>query len=187
MEKKKLTQEMIDSGIDFKDQGFEWCALLPYSECEKCALELASRTIVADVDGVTYYNYNQLLIERFFKFKYFSNIDTDDWDTEDGMRILYDAFRNAESCDIYQAGWDIVSDIVCDLFVAIEEKNKRTASLDYKIGKMLSGILDGEDIIEKVAQSRDVTETMAEMIRVFKENKSDRSAKNIPLTFFAKK
>lgn len=39
MEKKKLTQEMIDSGKTLEELGFTMVDFLPYSECEACAME----------------------------------------------------------------------------------------------------------------------------------------------------
>lgn len=189
MDKKILTQEMIDSGKSFEELGFEWVAFLPYSDCEECALEMARRLIIVDPDGVVYYNYNQEMIEGFYKLKYFSNIDTDNWDTDAGMKTLYDFLR--KNCtqhvtDCYGAGWEYVWDIINNLYDAINRKHVRTSSLSYKIGKMFESILTDEDVIKKIAESREISEKMIDMLKIFKED--EETPKNtIPMAMFAKK
>ena len=190
MEKMKLTQEMIDSGKSFEELGFKWVTFLPYSDCEECALEMARRMIIVDSDGVVYYNYNQEMIEGFYKLKYFSNIDTDDWDTEDGMKTLYDFLRKNRTQHLtacYGAGWDEVWNIVSNLYDAMNSKHVRTSSLSYKIGKMFESILTDEDVVMKLAESREVSEKMIDMLKVFKEHEDSPKGNAIPMTMFAKK
>lgn len=89
MNKKKLTQEMIDSGKSFDELGFEW--VRPgFKKCEECALEMTAMACVPDEDGVMYESYKLPMIEKFLMAKYFTNIDTDDWDTEEGRYVIAD-------------------------------------------------------------------------------------------------
>lgn len=190
MEKKKLTQEMIDSGKTFDELGFGWEKFLPYSRCEECAMELASRIIIVDDDGVTYYNYNHEMIESFFKLKYFSNVDTDDWDTEDGMRALHDFMRknpNPEINTLWNPGWSEVWSILTNLYDAMEAKHKRKSSLDYKLGKIFESVLTGGDLVNTLAKSREVSEKMIDMVKVFKDHEEKPKTNIDTMKMFAKK
>ena len=193
MEKMKLTQEMIDSGKSFEELGFVWVDFLPYAECEQCAFELAGRIVIIDPDGVVYYSYNQAMIEAFYKLKYFSNIDTDDWDNEEGMRVLYDFMRRNDlfssevGYKVYHAGWETVWDILSNLYDAMDSKHTKVSSLSYKIGKMFASVLADEDIIKKIAESREVSEKMIDMLKIVKESEEAPKKNTIPMAMFAKK
>lgn len=144
---------------------------------------------MVDPDGVVYYNYNMEMYEGFFKLKYMSNLDTDDWDTEDGMRTLYDFLRRNrdDNNSAYLAGWDEVWNILSSLRDAMEKKHVRISSLAYKVSKVFGSLLENEDIVKKLAESREVNEKMIDMIKVFNDHEETKKADVIPMTMFAKK
>lgn len=146
--------------------------------------------IVLDDDGVIYWHYNHEMIASFFKLKYFSDVDTDDWDNEAGMIMLHDFMRknpNPELNTLWNPGWSEVWNILTNLYDAMEAKHKRTASLDYKIGKLLSSVLTDEDIIDKLAQNRDVIEKMIDMTKIYREKNKEPNSSTVTMKMFAKK
>ena len=123
MEKKKLTAEMIESGKGFHELGFEYVELLPYALCEECALELISQTVIVDPEDFLYRRYNSDAIEAFIMIKYFTNLDTDEWNSEDGMRSLFDFCRKSGCLyaeQVRSSGWSLVKEMVDRLYEAME-------------------------------------------------------------------
>lgn len=139
-----------------------------------------------------YPSYNFGLVQVFLQFKYMTDVDTDDWDTEEGRMILYDMNRRGKApfLDhlIYRRGWHEVDFIYGYLYDSLKAKHERRSTLDYKIGKTFEGILGDRDIVKVLAESREVSEKLVDMLAIFRETKNaEEDAKVMPLTMFAKK
>lgn len=82
------------------------------------------------------------------------------------------------------------------MYSSLAFKHEHTSTLSYKIGKAFESVLNDQDIVKTLAQSREVSEKMIDMLGVFnsdkeKAEKSQKSAgqkNSIPgLLNFAKK
>ena len=192
-EKKILTQEMMDSGNNWKELGFDMRQdRLTWEECEECAMELVSRTTVPDDDGVFYWSYRKILEETFYKVKYLTSVDTDNWETDEGrVAVVNFAFKSGlydDLGDCFGTGWEIVEDTAFDLFNALKVKHEHTSSPLHKIGKTFESILGDKDIIKSIAESREVSEKMIEMVGIYRDAKEkEKPAGGLPLNMFAKK
>lgn len=190
MDKIKLTKEMLESGKSFEEVGIKIIELLPYLNCEECAAELVQNTFILDESGVAYEAHTTPLMKEFLAAKYFTNINTDDWDTHEGRAALYDFFcrvltpKQLTNC-CWASGWSLVEEICYHLKEALEKKHEHENSLGYKIGNAFGSILDGDgDIIQRIADSRDISEKMIDMIKVFNDHKKTAPAQ---MKMFAKK
>lgn len=174
MDKKKLTKEAMNDGT-FE---FAYVGSIPYKQKEEMAERLAGHTVICDPSGCAYLSYRYNLIRMFLIAEYYTNIDTSDWTSEDGQAELYDYMtsdknRYPKMCDDSVFISDImdVEDIFQRMFDAVASKHERISSLSYKIGKAFESVLADGDIVKHIAESREVSEKMVEMLGVFKENR----------------
>ena len=187
MDKKRLTQEMIDSGKSFEELGFTKISFLPYSECVACAREMVTMKAVPDPDGVMYTVFDDLAVEAYLYFKYFTDVDTDDWNTEKGRYALTDFYRKNDLRE-YSRDWSCIEDIYLNMYDAMEKKHNHTSSLSYKIGKAFESILGNEDIVRRIAESREINEQMIDILGVYRKAKEkETTADGLSMKMFARK
>ena len=180
MNKIQLTQEALENNtFDFKA-----CSFIPYRQKEEMAEKLVQATEICD-DGITYKSYRYELTRMFLIVEYYTNIDTSDWDTEEGHANLFDYMtrygdelmsRYEKMCENEEFKHDIeiVDSIYSDMSLALSFKYRHTSSLSYKIGKAFESVLNDQDIVKTLAQSREVSEKMIDMLGVFNTNNSDK-------------
>lgn len=189
MVKKNLTQEMLDSGMSFKDLGFEFVPFLPYVLCEECATGMISRTVIVDDDDVIYYRHNRDAIENFYFFKYFTSADVDEFDNEEGINALYDFARkdniSCGSTNMYLAGWRDVEAISFLLYDAMEKKLERKTSVGKKIEEAIDKLFS-EEAIKRYSKSPEVSETLIDAFELIKKNE-EKTKEQTALSMFAKK
>ena len=133
----------------------------------------------------------ELIIECQQKCKYFTNLDTEDWNAPEGRMALYNLVASsfthgALTNEIFVKSWWTVDEIYDGLYKAIQARVERTNSLSYKIGKSFESILGDEDIVKKIAENRKITEKPIDMMKVL-EDKEKESKEKTPLNMFAKK
>lgn len=132
--------------------------------------------------------------------EYYTNIDTTDWDTEEGLMELFDYMTRVN--DEKQSKYDIlcsdeafsndmwlVETIYGRMYKSLAAKYERTSSLSYKIGKAFESVLGDEDVIKKLAENREVGEKLIDMLGMLREEKDAGGNKNpLPgILNFAKK
>lgn len=194
MEKIQMTREAFENDtFEFKTISF-----IPYAQKEEMAEKLVMATLICDSDGCAYMSYRYDLFKLFLIAEYYTNIDTTEWDSEEGHAMIFDYMtqfgnknhshyewmrENAE----FQSEMKIIDSIFWHMYGALSEKHELTSSLPYKIGKTFASILGDEDIIKTLAQNREVSEKMIDMMRAYKEHEETPKAGTIPMAMFAKK
>lgn len=181
MKKNQLTQEALENNtFDFKA-----CSFIPYLQKEEMAEKLVQATAICDADGCSYMSYRYDLARMFLIVEYYTNIDTSDWNTEEGQASLFDYMtrygdellsRYEKMCenDAFKHDIAIVNSIYSRMYTAMAFKHEHTSSLSYKIGKAFESVLNDQDIVKTLAQSREVSEKMIDMLGVFNANNSDK-------------
>ena len=196
MKKNQMTKEALENNtFDFKA-----CSFIPYSQKEEMAKKLAQSTVICDADGCSYMSYLYDLSRMFLIAEYYTNIDTSDWNTEEGRTAIFDYMtrygdelmsRYEKMCEneAFKHDIEIVDNIYGRMYGALAFKHEHTSSLSYKIGKAFESVLNDQDIVKTLAQSRDVSEKMIEMLKVFKErdNKEKPDLNAAAMKMFAKK
>lgn len=176
MEKKKLTQEMIDSGKGFEELGFtEIQERLPYSVIEEAARELVDNVVVLDPLGVTYETYRRDIELCLVFLKYLTDLDTTEWDAEK----LYDAFGSyVDSTN--NAQWDRITDLYDDMYWVVRERYDRQNCLDYKLGQLVDALTKQTE-----TDAKEMGDRLIDLMDKVKE--ADEQAPAPVLTMFAKK
>lgn len=181
MKKIQLTQEALENNtFDFKSGSF-----IPYKEKEKMAEKLMQATVICDSDGVAYISYRYDLVKMFLIVQYYTNIDTSDWDTEEGQMALYDYMTSYGDCLQNRYEWmcekeefkhdiEIVEGIFSRMYSALAFKHEHSSTLSYKIGKAFESVLNDQDVVKTLAESREVCEKMIDMIGVFNANNANK-------------
>ena len=181
MNKIQLTQEALENNtFDFKARSF-----IPYQKKEEMAEKLVQATVICDPAGCTYMSYRYDQTRMFLIVKYYTNIDTSEWDTEDGHAALFDYMtrygdelmsRYEKMCESESFKHDIaiVDNIYSRMYSSLAFKHEHTSTLSYKIGKTFESVLNDQDIVKTLAQSREVSEKMIDMLGVFNANNSDK-------------
>lgn len=185
MDKILLTKEMLEDG----SFNFEFCTFVPYQKKEEMAEKLAQATVICDPDGCAYMSYRYEPIRMFLIAEYYTNIDTSDWDTEEGQSTIFDYMTCRENkslsrydkmCEREEFKHDIgiVDSIYSRMYSSLASKHEHTSTLSYKIGKAFESILNDQDIVTALAQSREVSEKMIDMISVFNKTKNEKGNTN---------
>lgn len=150
MNKRTLTQKMLLEKRSFKDCGFNQFSVLPFSELEQCAHELLSRTVQFLDDGTFCFKDEWLLNENYLYLKYFTDIDTDPFDTPEGREMLWWFYHPVFPEADLGIGWSIVQCIYDNLKQrkSLEMKNRITRT-DYIDNAAVDAMLDALAIIHQ--------------------------------------
>lgn len=187
MDRITITKEMLKNENAYKELDIRVKKTIPYSECEECAMELVRRLTILDEDGIAYTSYRENPIMSLMYAKYFTNLDVDMVDDVEGQNLLHDCLRKLERS--YDDDWMHVLDIYDSLSNTLKRKHERESSLAYKVERSLGSILGNKDIIETLAQNREVSEKLINMLGIFNEHKEKTESKaSVPgLLNFAKR
>ena len=168
VEKKQLTKEMLDKG--FNEAGFKVVETpLPYSDVESAALELMNLAVIIDPIGVVYEDYSYDLEYTYIILKYFTDLDTENWDKETLYQFVGLAFYDIKvNVNIFR-----FDDMIYRMRKMVEKRTARENSLDYKLGKLVDAYIN-----MNLEEAQNNTEKIIRMI-----NKEERPE----LTMFAKK
>lgn len=117
MNKRTLTQQMLSNKKSFKECGFSVKSALSLADYEACAEELLQRTIQFFPDGQFCYKPGWLPQINFLYIKYFTDIDTDPYDTPEGREALWNFYNPTYLVppEDVGRGWKIVCDIYDNL------------------------------------------------------------------------
>lgn len=173
MDKIQLTKEALENNtFDFKAACF-----IPYKDKEEMAEELAQATVICDPDGVAYISYRYDLARMFLIAKYYTNIDTSEWDNQEGREAIFDYMtcsdqtqsRHERMCNspAFKRDIEIVDELYSRMCSALMLKHEHTSALSYKIGKTFESVLNDQDIVKTLAQSREVNEKLVDMLGIF--------------------
>lgn len=178
MNKIQLTQEALENNtFDFKV-----CSFIPYRQKEEMAEKLVQGTVICDPTGCAYMSYRYDQTRMFLIVEYYTNIDTSEWNTEDGHAALFDYMtrygdelmsRYEKMCEneAFKHDIAIVDSIYSHMYSSLAFKHEHTSTLSYKIGKAFESVLNDQDIVKTLAQSREVSEKMIDMLGVFNSSK----------------
>ena len=181
MDKIPFTQEALENNtFDFKATFF-----IPYQRKEEMAEKLVQATVICDPEGCAYMSYRYGLARMFLIAEYYTNIDTSDWDTEEGRALIFDYMTRygdelmshyEKMCESEEFMHDIeiVDGIFNLMYKAITLKHGQTSSLSYRIGKVFNSVLDDDDIVKTLAESREVSEKLIDMIGIFNKAKAEK-------------
>lgn len=187
MEKIKITQDMMDGKEPFMKEMVEMLDPIPHDVCDEWAKELVRAVAVLDPDGVCYESPDKFMMEQFLILKHVSNIDTSDWDTQDGRKKLTD-FMRKHKVALYDNYYNLSQ--VYDLYYeAVKAKHEHTNSLSYRFTKAFESVLGDGDIVKNLAESREITEKLIDMLGVFNKAKENETplAGGVPMVMFGKK
>lgn len=185
MEKIQLNSEAMENN----SFDFEFICFIPYKQKEEMAEKLALSTVICDPDGCAYMSYRYDLARMFLIAEYYTNIDTSDWDTEEGRALIFDYMtrhyneflsRYEKMCEMEEFKHDIaiVDGIYSRMYSSLAFKHEHTSSLSYRISKAFESILNDQDIVKTLAQSREVSEKLIDMIGIFNKNKEKTNHPN---------
>ena len=149
------------------------------------AERLVVSTVICDPVGCAYLSYEFDLIRMFLIVEYYTNIDTSDWDTEEGQQALFDYMtrsgdslmsRYEKMCksDAFCRDMDIVDSIFYTMSESLKHKHEYTSTLSYRFGKAFESILTDKDIAKALAENNEVSEKMFELFAAY--NKVNNSA-----------
>lgn len=138
---------------------------ISYNQKLAYAQEFASNACVIDVSkGISYENYDTEALSVYMVCKYYTNIDLKDFELD--MGALHDVM-------VHHMG--VIKDVCAqDLYISdamafnytlrtIEIYNMEN-SLNQKIKMSFGGILNGEDLLKVIAESRVVNEEMIDLL-----------------------
>lgn len=181
MEKKKLTQEMLDKlnpGGPIADAGFAFVQdHLPYSELEKAAGELIDNVLLLDPLGIVYEHYSFPRESCYVVLKYLTDVDVGDFDKD----ILFARF--GQMCDEEQYknhNIQMLYDIYYRMKDIIARRYEREHSFDYKMSVFIDNISQ-----QSADGSIEMSDRLLNLIGKVKEADEQTSAPN--LTLFARK
>lgn len=152
---------------------------IPMEEKERFALELAESTIVLDPEsGVAYQSYLYEVIFMFLIVKYFTNINVEELDTEDGHKKLYDYLSNngltdkltSYICKPENDDLMLINDMYDKIREAISSVYREKNGLAYKIKTSFASVLSSEDLSESLAKSQDVNAKMIDVLGAVMEH-----------------
>ena len=165
MEKIKITQDMMDGKEPFMKEMVTMLSPIPHAVCDVWAKELVRAVAVLDPDGVCYESPDKFMMEQFLILKHISNIDTSDWDTPDGRKKLAD-FMQKHDVDLYEDYYEL-SRVYALYYEAVKAKHEHTHSLAYRFVKAFESVLGDGDIVKNLAESREITEKLIDMLAIF--------------------
>ena len=146
---------------------------ISYGDKESLALGLASLTVVRDYKNeACYISYKKTLIETTLFVAYYTNLEVESEDSsEDVMNFI---FNYVVSSGIYDAMMDVIKPDLefvyeiyyntCDVITTLFDGDY---SLSGKVKKTFSSILDGEDMIDSIAKTEEVTGKIEELLRTY--------------------
>ena len=138
---------------------------IPISEKIAMANEIVNACTMID-DDVYYIGKNHLwnIVIVYLAVKYYTDIDTEG----EEPTAIYDWAINTGA---YNQIWDVIYDdiyrvdeIADDIFTYVESKYKKEHGLDTAVMKTFGSILSGEDIMETIDKSREVSEEMLDVV-----------------------
>ena len=182
MEKKKLTQEMldkIDPSLPLEEMGFEFIeTLLPYSELEKAAFELVDAVLILDPLGIVYENYSLDLERCYVILKYCTDIDVDGWDKE----TLYRVFGLCIAMEMWQDNVNInrIEDMYNAMKKIVTRRHETENSLQYKLGLLVDALA-----AQTEGNAKEMGDRLIDLMAKAKE--ADEKPSAPVLTMFAKK
>lgn len=181
MEKKKLTQEMLDKinpGGPIADAGFAFVQdHLPYSELEKAAGELIDNVLLLDPLGIVYEHYSFPLESCYVVLKYLTDVDVGDFDKD----ILFARF--GQMCDEEQYknhNIQMLYDIYYRMKDIIARRYEREHSFDYKLAMFVDGLSQ-----QSSSEAKAMGDRLIDLLSKVKE--ADEQTPAPVLTMFAKK
>lgn len=181
MDKIQLTQEAIENN----SFDFAYSMFVPYENKEAFAEKLLDKTVICDPSGASFLGYRYELVRMFLIVEYYTNIDTTDWDSEDGQKAIFDYMTSP--CDGAESRYEkmcrscefmrdiaIVDSIFNLMYKAVTLKHSQTSSLSYRIGKVFNSVFGDDDIVKTLAESREVSEKLIDMIGIFNKAKAEK-------------
>ena len=151
--------------VDIAGQEIKVLKQISYDQKLAYAQEFASNACVIDVSkGISYENYDTEALSVYMVCKYYTNIDLKDFELD--MGALHDVM-------VHHMG--VIKDVCAqDLYISdamafnytlrtIEIYNMEN-SLNQKIKMSFGGILNGEDLLKVIAESRVVNEEMIDLL-----------------------
>ena len=150
---------------------------ITYEEKLDYAHEYAAAVCVIDEkQELAYRAYDNGPLEIYLFCKYYTNIDVEEFEFD--MESLYDAIKPywhemKHVClgDYYDC--DGIAETYVFRTIEIYEKQH---SLSQKVKMSLSGVLNGEDLIESIAESRLVNEEMIDLLSKAKKQDEQNSS-----------
>lgn len=183
MDMIKITKEMIPEvkTVVLKDM-IEVKQHIPYEQKEIMALEYVTYINNSDdTVGVMFDSYKRELIELVLICKYYTNIDITSLDGEEGMMMLHDWIMANDLYDaIHDAVFDdyyIVEEIANDMKKHIRAVYDAQNSIGYKAKKVLGPLLETENIVDALAKSEEVNNTMVDLIGAYNKQKEAEATK----------
>lgn len=163
MNKRSLTQQMLSAKKSFKECGFSAKSALTFAEYEACATEMLERTVQFFPDGQACYKPGWLTQINFMYLKYFTDIDTDPYDTPEGRESLWGFY-----CPTYMVspedvgrGWKTVSDIYDNLKTRQCLLLKNENSLENSLRNLVDSL---NDLASSVALNPVDDKTLASVV-----------------------
>jgi len=140
--------------------------------------------LVIDESGqISYVSYKRPLLETYLLVKYYTNIDIDDIEDDDGYMKLFDYLVANDLYEklIMQTSQDYrghVDEIEWRLRDAAESVYEKKNSLGYKLDKAFGFLFTGEDLIDQIAAAENINEKMIDMFKAVRERDTKNALLN---------
>lgn len=180
-ERVKLNVQFENSykEIEIGDQKIKVWEKIPYTDKIACAEEYSAMTTVIDIEKeLAYSTQDDISIKRYVILKWYTNIAMDEYELDlprmmDETSPYWKEIRAAISDDDIYATYELMSDYCYKTIDIYNDEH----SLAQKIKMSLKGILNGEDLIETIAESRFVNEEMINLLTKAREH--DEQKQNV--------
>lgn len=168
--------------VEIAGQEIKVMKRIPYEEKLNYAQEFASMVCVIDEkQGLAYEAYDTEALALYMACKYYTNIDVEEYEFD--MGVLHDNlipyFETIKQVCLHDL---IIADAMASTYIyrTIEIYNMQN-SLSQKAKMSFAGLLNGEDLLKTIAESRVVNEEMIDLLtKAKKQDEQDQSVVVFP-------
>lgn len=156
---------------------------IPYEEKIALAEELLQLAyVIDDENGIGYLLEDYEAKELFLILKYYSDIDTSEFESKDLMWKLYDYLTGTDHCadKIFEAigeDYGIVLSIFSRFKKAVESAFKEKQSIGGFLQKAIMPLLSESGIVDTLAKAESTTDTMKKMYDAYRRAEDEEKMK----------
>lgn len=148
---------------------------IPYADKEHMAFELAEQTTVIDEkQNVCYQGYTHHVILLYLIVKYYTNIDVSESTYEEVYNWLVVNEIDTSIYGVIENDIDRVLAMADSLFETAQITFDKSHSLSQKVLNVFGSMLEGEDMIETIAQMPEISNHLIEMMNAYNEQQKQK-------------
>lgn len=197
MDKQTITLDrpgfnQYDHALSMGDTTFHVRSAISRKEKENAAAEMVARALLTDDDlGICHVALNADVGHLIVALRHYTDLDIDEYDSDDGIYALFDMFTAAGVYESFFAvidtDWRAVGQIYHNLMDIAASNFVRQHSLAYRATEFLEDFLAVGDLTQTAAQAHEINNMLVEAFDAVRANRkvSEKIGGNI--LSFAKK